>query len=363
MTTKNTRNSRIESLRILAIIMITFNHIYGKGVDAAVVASAHDSLNAAITIFFSMGGKFGCNIFLIISAWFLSEKDIEWNAVIRIWLQTVFYSLILDIVSTVFYRATMGTKDILAVFLPLTIGTYWYSTAYVIMLIFGPISRTLFDKIKKGKAVTLVCMGGVLSILPTVTMMGMVLPSSQWVDVLFKMITWPPFWFLYVYLLIYYIKSKKLHFKPAFSGAIFVGLYILMYIGTYLLFRTEADGNFQARIVFSILRNLYSPICFCSALFLFFTVLSSQPCTNNWINLLGTYTYGIYLFQCHKTFQTILWKKILVFEKFFFDSTAAFILYSIYGVMVILILGIIMDWGFKLVFQFGERMVKKSRRG
>lgn len=79
--------------------------------------------------------------------------------------------------------------------------------------------------------------------------------------------------------------------------------------------------------------------------------------SNNWVNRITGYVYGIYLFQCHKTFQGFLWTKILVFEKFFHLSISAFVLYSIFGVCVIIFLGFLCDSIYKKVYKTLQKTI------
>ena len=61
MTVKK-RNSNYEFLRILAIILITLNHITTKGLSLNPAAGS--GANNALALLYTCGGKFGCILFL-----------------------------------------------------------------------------------------------------------------------------------------------------------------------------------------------------------------------------------------------------------------------------------------------------------
>ena len=354
----NRRNSNIELLRIIAIVLITFNHIYGKGVDKATVISGFETSNAIISIFYSMGGKFGCNLFLIISAWFLAEKNINWRAALSIWIQTVFYTFVLDIISVGFFQADFSTEDLLSVFLPLTVGTYWYSTAYVVMILAGPVIRNLLNKYTKLKAGLLFFGGIVFSVIPTLMLEGTILTTNRYITFLFKILTYPPIWFLYVYILIGHIKKRKIRNpNPKAALIIAASLYMYMFLVTFLLFRGVGSGQVPGTWQFMAYRQMNSPICLLSAYYLFVAARDAKPVYIQGLNRLAGYTYGIYLFQCHKMFQVILWKEIFQFELYFSESVIPYVLYCILGVSLIIIMGFLTEWLYKKLYSCLQKAI------
>ena len=357
-TRDNNRNSNIEIIRIIAIVLITFNHIYNKGVDKSVILDEYEAVNAAISVFFCMGGKFGCNLFLIISTWFLAEKDIQWRSALKIWIQTVFYTLTLDIISVVFFKADLSKIDLLSIFLPLSFGTYWYSTAYVIMLILGPIFRKQIEKCGKMRPILILVGGIALSIIPTLTLEGTVFGANRYLRLAFKVLTYSPIWFLYTFVLIGYLKDIKVRLPtPKTSLVIAVVMYVGMFLITWILFLGVGSGTIPDTWQFAAFRQLNSPLCLLGAFYLFVAALNTKPTSIRWVNRIAGYSYGIYLFQCHKTFQGILWKEILQFEKYFNASVPAYVLYSVFGVGVIIVLGFLLEWIYKKTFLLLQKMI------
>lgn len=345
---KRIRNTNIEWLRIIAIVLITFNHIYNKGVDKEVILNTYKSVNAGISVFFLMGGKYGCNIFLIISAWFLAEKDINWRAAIHIWIQTVFYTLVLDIISVAFFHAELSKRELLATIFPLSLGTYWYSLAYVIMLLLGPPLRKVFNLFGKFRLPALIGGGIALSVIPSAFLEGTITGADRTVTLLFKALTYPPIWFLYVFILIGFVKERAIRKpEPRTSISIALALYICMFLVTLALFHGVGSGEYPEGWQFATWRQLNSPLCFMSAFFLFVAACEAKPTSRPIVNHLAGCTYGIYLFQCHKTFQGMLWRKILRFEQYYTMPTISYIAYCIFGVCIIMSLGIALEYLFK----------------
>ena len=135
------RNSSIELLRIIAMFMILMHHF--------VVHNGYDELNLPLgpeRIFFQLvmagGGKVGVVIFFSISAWFFLDKEqtIKSNLK-RVWImerELLFWSLILVTFYLVFDRADLSMKLMVKSVMSLSMGVWWYATAYAIFLALLP---------------------------------------------------------------------------------------------------------------------------------------------------------------------------------------------------------------------------------
>ena len=135
------RNSNIELLRIIAMFMILAHHF--------IVHNGYDVLKLPLgpeRIFFQLvmagGGKVGVVIFFSISAWFFLDKEqtIKSNLK-RVWImerELLFWSLILVTFYLVFDRADLGMKLMVKSVMPLSMGVWWYATAYAIFLALLP---------------------------------------------------------------------------------------------------------------------------------------------------------------------------------------------------------------------------------
>ena len=131
------RNSSIELLRIIAMFMILAHHF--------IVHNGYDVLKLPLRperIFFQLAmagcGKVGVVIFFSISAWFFLDKEqtIKSNLK-RVWImerELLFWSLILVTFYLVFDRADLSMKLMVKSVMPLSMGVWWYATAYAIFL-------------------------------------------------------------------------------------------------------------------------------------------------------------------------------------------------------------------------------------
>lgn len=195
------RNSSIELLRIIAMFMILAHHF--------IVHNGYDVLKLPLgpeRIFFQLvmagGGKVGVVIFFSISAWFFLDREqtIKSNLK-RVWImerELLFWSLILVTFYLVFDRADLGMKLMVKSVMPLSMGLWWYATAYAIFLALLPFLakglKALGRKYHLALASTVLVIWGLTSFIP-----GMIGISDGF------------FGFIYLFIL---ISAYKWHLRP-----------------------------------------------------------------------------------------------------------------------------------------------------
>lgn len=142
------RNSNIEILRILSMLLIAFNHF--AWMNDAILANATSVYRYALLntlgLFSNFGGV-GDALFFIITAWFLCTEKISLKkSCKRIWMleqRMLFYSVGLLIISfCLFYSVGYGELPsrlaAVVAFFPCITNKWWYTTSYVVFLILHP---------------------------------------------------------------------------------------------------------------------------------------------------------------------------------------------------------------------------------
>ena len=120
------------------------------------------------------GGKVGVVIFFSISAWFFLDKEqtIKSNLK-RVWImerELLFWSLILVTFYLVFDRADLSMKLMAKSVMPLSMGVWWYATAYAIFLALLPFLskglKSLGREYHLALAATVLVIWGLTSFIP-----------------------------------------------------------------------------------------------------------------------------------------------------------------------------------------------------
>ena len=273
---KKERDSKYELLRIIAMAAITLNH--------APVSADALAINMYLRKFFFLGGKFGSYLFVIIGAWFLAGSE-KWSAkgIVKIILQTVFYGVLLDLVCMVI-NGGIGIRQFLSGF------NYWFCFSYVFMLLVWPLLRRIPDRKQMVIAAAGVSAGA-----------GYLRPDFILIKALSKGIIIGPLSFCYAFIVVCVLrrhwKALNARIKPAGWFMLYLIGYLIMFLGLVAL-----EG--------SHIRDLQSPVCLLSAIGLFGFVSNLNVGYCERINRIAGYMFGMYLFQTHRLFSEVLWKKI-----------------------------------------------------
>lgn len=129
------RNSNIELLRILSMIMIILGHcnIYGN-YD---IANMNHFFNKFV-IGNTYLGNLGVIIFVITTGYFMIQKEIRTKKVILFELQVLFYSVGIYILFCVIGISNFNFKEMIKCFFPIITKQYWFFSVYIIFYLFIP---------------------------------------------------------------------------------------------------------------------------------------------------------------------------------------------------------------------------------
>ena len=148
---KKVRNTSIELLRIIAMVMIIFHHFAVHG--GFTFEEADVSISHFWYYFIQMGGKIGVNIFVMISGFFLVEsKDkqvFNFKRILKFWGQVFFYSVLLTIIAWITSIGEVGIKELIKMMFPLTFGTWWFASTYFVLYLIHPFLNRFLHSINK----------------------------------------------------------------------------------------------------------------------------------------------------------------------------------------------------------------------
>ena len=141
------RESGIEAMKIIAIILIVISHVAGTALDnpgtgkALDLSHGTDSLQNLLLVVFFHFGRWGNIVFFTCTAWFLLSSDSfdkqKWFFMFfEIWAVSV---LILA-VSFYFVKDVVSIKDVIKSLFPTYFNNNWYLTCY---LLFYPLHSVL----------------------------------------------------------------------------------------------------------------------------------------------------------------------------------------------------------------------------
>lgn len=158
-TPHSERNHGIELLRIFAMLLAAVLHILKKG---GVITASEGNLAAYSTVWLLEAAAYcAVNCYALISGYVgYSDrpKPLRLARCIELWLQVVFYSVIITTVYCIVGVGSVGVSDFADAFLPVTSKQYWYFTAYIGMFFFIPLLNALVRRLNRRALVSLCIM-------------------------------------------------------------------------------------------------------------------------------------------------------------------------------------------------------------
>lgn len=319
---KEQRQSNVELLRIIAMLMIIAHHFSIHGGFETIPNIP--PFNSLWIHFILIGGKIGVDIFILISGYFMVSniKSVTSKA-IKIWLQLFFYSIIIFIFSVVFLGGELNKYTLIHAIFPAYNNKWWFASIYFVLLLISPFLNILFNSLNKQKYQLLIVLLFVIwSFIPTLSTKELASSYLLW------------FIFLYAtggYLKLHLAKQKK-------SGFFYIGLGCILIVVTFIAsaILKSLGTRFPLFALYSnILYEMQSvPILIISILMLL-GFLNMNIKSNRFINTIASSTFGIYLIHDHEVIRNLLWKNI--FHVTDYSNRKIFIPYSIFVIVIVFI--------------------------
>ena len=136
------RNWSIDLGRIAAMLMVLILHINLFG---GFLSIKDHSLYYFCILFYEHIAIIAVNVFVIISAWFLCDKNITISKVVYLFVPIIFWSILLGIV-THFLGVEITKKDIFLQ-IPVIGSSYSFVTGYLVMFVLSPYTNVLINNL------------------------------------------------------------------------------------------------------------------------------------------------------------------------------------------------------------------------
>lgn len=336
------RNSGIELLKVIAIVLIILSHTIQTLVSSnpylltnnyvmAMPVPTTDMQTLLLTIF-SHSGVIGNCIFFICSAWFLLEsKKLNLKKVINIIVEIWLISVLIFLLLSILYNGDIPKILKLNVFLPTTYASNWYMTCYVLFYLIHPLLNKAIYSINKKVLLSYSLLFFLLYVLVNYFYGGFFFPSP--------LILWITIYFMIAYMKLYmneFSNNKKANLILTIIG---IGGNVLMIIMNNVL-----SLNFSSlfnRLTFGVVNhnpflilgvigafNMFKNMSFKSKVINSIASLSMLVYIIHENILLRTYVRPAMLGYIYKTFgydYIILWVIILVLIIFVITLIVSFL--------------------------------------
>lgn len=159
------RNFGLDVLRLCSMLLIVACHAtlhipwllhVDRGLDYL------PGWKSAVLFLVVQYGQVGVSVFFMISGFFLVDRAFSWRRIVRTWLQMFLYSMLsLFVILLTIWLTTMPEsidgmfsgdqlwRTLLVAVFPFLSSSYWFVTAYIVMLLFMPFVNCLFEHMSK----------------------------------------------------------------------------------------------------------------------------------------------------------------------------------------------------------------------
>lgn len=287
---KKKRNSSIEVLRILSMIMIIISHYCYHGVIN--VSTLPYSINKIIL---QLGylGNLGVNIFFLISSYFMYDSKFNIKKFLTLVFEIFSYSMLIYLMFIFIGLHEFNITSFIQSAFPIIFKKYWFATVYMIIYLISPFLNIMIKNLSKKQhlqiiLITLFIWSGLY------TFMNINLYNNYFTDVFLL-------YFISTYMKKYSEEIKKYNKHiNIFSVVCAVILFLITIIFSYSDTLSVYVHHFYARnSIFIILIAVGLFNCFLNKEFYL-----------KIINLISTCIFGVYLLHDNNLIRPILWNFI-----------------------------------------------------
>ena len=292
------RDSNIELFRIVLMLMIIAHHyVVNSGVEALYDFN-RVSGNQLFLELWGWGGKVGVNCFLLVTGYFMCQKQFTWRKFLKLYLEVKFYKLAIALIFVLVGRQALTLdycfKSVFNV--ALLMGTTFSATFIALFLLIPFINRLIgvMDKKTHGRLL--------LVLLLIYTVIGTFINRLFGDDLV---------WFVTVYLIGAYIRlyaaPKMYSLKRTASWA---ALALVLSLASVVVITFAPQLNSCMSVYFFVYNaNRVLAIASAVTFFLFFKNLDLGH--NRLINLAASATFGVLLIHANSDISSWLWGDVL----------------------------------------------------
>lgn len=349
---KKERNSSIELLRIIAMLMIIGHHLAWHCVFDY---SSAPALNRFWVLFLREGGKAGVDIFYLISGYFLvRQKGWRVKSLLKLWVEMSGIVLIYSFIGLSTGQIELSLSSIFLIALkalfPLGFNAWWFASVYIVLCLISPYLNVVLSRLsKKEYQVMLGIFLTIWSVIPTFLPFKYELSNVLWACTVYS---------VGGYIRLHMVKGSisepgRLLLLSTFS-------YFLNFTLVAIMSRlSEYFPYLESRA--SVFYDEYSLFILLSSILMFLFFLNWSMGYSKLVNTIAGTTFGIYLLHDNVIIRPLLWGNpfwnIAINSSWFILQSAAAIL------IIFIIAGIItffLNLLLKPVWQF---ILKKVFRG
>lgn len=302
---KSKRDTNLDFLRILSMIMVLLLHYFGKG--QLLESKNVDEISYIIFYILESLAIVAVNCYVFISGYYLVKSEFKIRKFLKLWGEVVFYSTTIYIVMMMLGIEKFNITNTIKSCFPIITNQYWFITSYLAMYLLFPFLNKLIYAITEKEYRKLILIILLLFSVPSL------FPSKWLLD---KTGGYGIIWFVCLYLIIGYV---RLYVSDDLINK-YKNKYLLIYflcgiiIATTMLLIQCVSNKVNIKINPEKLLLYNTPLVLIESLALFLyikTINIKKENINKIILTIAPLTFSVYIIHEHPMIRAVLYKDIL----------------------------------------------------
>lgn len=286
------RMANLELLRIVAMMMVVVLHFLGKGGLLGDLTAEKLGGVGTVAWLLECFSIVAVNVYMLISGYFLCTSNFKLSRLLKILFQVWVYSVTFGLVGAITGVVEGVSFDIhylLTLVFPISMGHYWFMTAYVFLYLLLPFVGMSVKKMTKEQlALAIGILFFAFCILKSVLPLRLEMDQKGY-DCL---------WYLCVFLAAAYARRFGIPLlgKKWRCALLYVGGSLLIFMGTFVLRAVYLrTGSFERMLKMCLEYNHVLPFLAALGLFGLFQGIKVKGKITSVINAIAPFTLGVYL--------------------------------------------------------------------
>lgn len=347
MGEKIKRESNIELLRILSMLLIVLHHCC---VHSSFTFEESISINKFIVQALAIGGKIGVDIFILITGYFMVRSKFNIKKLIKLVFEIWTYSIIIMLFE---YILKIGEINIKASIFPITYELYWFATTYVLLYILSPFINKLVENINKDTFIKLLLL---------LILIQVIIPTFMNARLNFSNLTW----FITLYLLGAYMRIYEIQaLKNKKRNKIALILCIIIILTSIIIIDLLSQTIPRLKSFALYLAGMNKLPIVMISIILFYTFANKKIEYNKWINTVAASTFGVYLIHDNPFMRNMIWRELL--NGRMLKESPYLIIYLIIATLLVFTIATLIDQVRKntiekISFKIFDKILEKHRK-
>lgn len=322
------RNSNIELLRIISILLIIISHY---SVHSSIVTNNLPMGFNRLLFENAVLGNIGVIIFILITGYYLisNEKPFKLKKFLNLYLEVLFYSSIFYFIFILLGREKITVLGLLHNLIPISHASYWFMSVYLIMYLFSFYINKFLNSLKREEHFRFILISLIILTI------GLITNSLYYITELLQ--------FIIFYSIGGYLKKypdNKLNQIKKNYIILFITIILLIFSTILIDLLSKKYAVFIGLSSYYYSRNSILSILFSISIFNIFVLRKER--SNKIINYISQYVLGVYLISDNNYVRSVLWSDILRVPDYVYSRP--FIIHMIFSVVIVFVVCLVIEF-------------------